>query len=468
MSQDSNPPDDSSEDRDDDLPREHFGSGSHTSSSQSTSRGSPRVGRPAGDETSPDPKKRPLGPWRKAGIGALALAVVGGGLFFFVIPQYVDRSKNGLYPLTTENIHLPVPPLHKDLFVADLHADTLLWNRDILKESHFGHWDVPRMVKGNGALQTLSVVTKSPKGQNYERNSGDTDALTTLMVAQRWPVATWSSLKQRAFHQSQKVKEAVVAAEGQLIWIQKKQDLEELRLARAEDSSVVGVWLSLEGSQALEDSLDAIDEFQSWGYRMMAPTHFFDTAWAGSRHGEGKGGLTEKGREWLRRLEEKSIIIDGAHASEATLRDLLKYATKPFLISHGGVKAVCDNNRNLSDEMLKAVAQKGGLIGVGFWSDATCGKSVASVVNSITYLVKLIGADSVALGSDFDGYVSSPIDAADLGQITAQLQKVGVPEPTIRKVMGENVYQFLLKHLPSEPAGVTDETELLESEDAGN
>ncbi len=404
----------------------------------------------SGEEPAPTEEEAPR---RKIGkkwmlYTALGLIGVAAIAFFFVVPRQVDKKANALYPKTTENQYLSVPELHADLFVADLHADTLLWNRDITEKSSFGHWDLPRMADGNVALQTLSVVTKSPKGMNYDSNGDDTDSITTLVIAQRWPVGTWSSLKERARFQAQKLSEAVRASNGQVIWVQTRQDLEELRQLRFENTKVLGVWLSLEGSHALEESIAAIDDLYSWGYRMLAPTHFFDTVWAGSKHGLQKGGLTELGKKWVRKIEDKSMIIDAAHASEKTVVDLLEYAQRPFIVSHGGARAVCNNNRNLSDELLKQIAAKGGLVGVGFWEDATCGKSVAAIVKTLLHMVDVMGEDHVALGSDFDGYVSSPIDAANVGQVTAHLVRAGVAESTIRKVMGENVYNFLTKYLP--------------------
>ena len=94
----------------------------------------------------------------------------------------------------------------------------------------------------------------------------------------------------------------------------------------------------------------------------MARTHFTDTAIGGAAAGINKGGLTDLGRQWVRALEAKSIIIDLAHASPATLRDVTAMATRPLLVSHTGVKATCNNPRNLSDEELQAVAKTGGVM----------------------------------------------------------------------------------------------------------
>src|SRR5690606_29247407 len=98
----------------------------------------------------------------------------------------------------------------------------------------------------------------------------------------------------------------------------------------------------------------------------------------GSAHGVEKGGLTEAGREMVRRMEAKRMIIDIAHASTRTIDDILATATRPVVVSHTGVKGTCDNNRNLSDDQLRAIADKGGLVGIGFWDTAVCGTEPAN------------------------------------------------------------------------------------------
>ena len=99
------------------------------------------------------------------------------------------------------------------------------------------------------------------------------------------------------------------------------------------------------------------------GYRMISPSHFFDTDIGGAAAGIGKIGLTDKGREWVRQMEARHMIIDLAHASPKTIEDVLAMATRPVVVSHTGVKGTCNNHRNLSDDQIRGVAAKGGLIG---------------------------------------------------------------------------------------------------------
>ncbi|UPT76105.1 MAG: membrane dipeptidase [Elusimicrobiota bacterium] len=119
------------------------------------------------------------------------------------------------------------------------------------------------------------------------------------------------------------------------------------------------------------------------------------------------------------------------------------------VFSHTGVYATCPNERNLSDEQLKRVAAKGGLIGIGFWKVATCGKDAAAVARAIAHAVKVMGVRHVALGSDFDGAVGQPFDAAGFPLITEALMKEGLSAADIKLVMGGNALRFLSERLPA-------------------
>ncbi|MGY8639363.1 membrane dipeptidase, partial [Bradyrhizobium sp. 14AA] len=117
-------------------------------------------------------------------------------------------------------------------------------------------------------------------------------------------------------------------------------------------------------------------------------------------------------------------------------------------ISHTGVKGTCDNNRNLSDDQLKALAAKGGLIGIGYWETAVCGKDAAAVARAIQHAAGVAGIDHVALGSDFDGAVAMPFATTGLVQITDALQSAGFSYADTGKAMGGNEIRFLLENLP--------------------
>src|ERR1700751_3644277 len=114
--------------------------------------------------------------------------------------------------------------------------------------------------------------------------------------------------------------------------------------------------LSIEGAHALDGNLANIDVLYKAGYRMMSPSHFFDNDIGGSSAGVAKSGLTDKGRSMIRNMEAKRMIVDLAHASSPTIDDVLAIATRPVVVSHTGVKATCNNNRNLSDSQIQRIS----------------------------------------------------------------------------------------------------------------
>ena len=182
--------------------------------------------------------------------------------------------------------------------------------------------------------------------------------------------------------------------------------------------------------------------------RMAGFTHFFDNEVAGSMHGVDKGGLTDAGRRMVEMAQEKKMFVDLAHASPRVIADVLAMARRPVIVSHIGVRGTCDNSRNLSDDELRGIARTGGLVGIGYWPTAVCGRDAKAIVRSIRYTADLIGVDHVALGSDFDGSVATPFDTTGLVQITDALLQAGFDEEQIRKIMGENVIRVLLLFLP--------------------
>jgi len=195
-----------------------------------------------------------------------------------------------------------------------------------------------------------------------------------------------------------------------------------------------------------------VDTLFAAGFRMIAPTHFFDTEWAGSAHGVEKGGLTERGRALVRRLEERRILLDLAHASPRTIADAVALAQRPVVVSHTGVRGTCDNLRNLSDDELRGVARTGGVIGIGFWGrrgeGAVCGEDADAVARAIRYAVDVAGIDHVGLGSDWDGTVSVPFDAAGLVELTDALLAAEFSDEDVTKVMGGNAVRLLSTALP--------------------
>jgi len=378
----------------------------------------------------------------------ILLVLLGG--FFFVLPAQLEKRVNAVlnpppYPASERAVEL-----HKKLLVADLHADSLLWNRDLLDHATRGHVDVPRLIEGNVALQSFTVVTKTPYiwKMNIERNDDTTDNITILAIAQRWPTATWNSLAQRAVYQANKLQDIAARSGGKLTLIRTSAELSSYLDRRINDPHITAGFLGIEGAQALDGNLDNIDLLFDAGFRMMSPSHFFDTDMGGSAHGVEKGGLTDKGKEMVRRMEARHMIVDVAHASAKTIDDVLAIVTRPVFVSHSGVKGMCDNQRNLSDEQLRGIARTGGVIGIGFWDTAVCGKDATAIAKAIRYSANLVGVDHVGLGSDFDGAVTTPFDVSGMVQITDALLAEGFTDEEVGKIMGRNVLRLLIQNLP--------------------
>jgi microsomal dipeptidase-like Zn-dependent dipeptidase len=338
--------------------------------------------------------------------------------------------------------------LHRRLFVADLHADPLLWGRDLRMRARRGHVDVPRLEEGGVALQVFSVVSKSPWGLNIERNDDRSDQVTLLALSQGWAPKTWTSLKERAVYQARRLFRMAALSKGKLTVLKSRADLSAFLERRRQDPSLVAGLLALEGAQVLEGRAENVEAMDVAGYRMVGLAHFFDNEVTGSAHGVLKGGLTAVGREVVRRLEEKRMLIDVAHASPRAIEEVLGLAQRPVVVSHTGVKGTCDNTRNLSDEQLRGIARTGGVVGIGFWKAAVCGEDVRAIARALRYAVGVAGLEHVGLGSDFDGAVTVPFDASGLPLLTEALLAEGFREDEIAAVMGGNVLRVLQETLP--------------------
>ncbi|MDP2770638.1 MAG: dipeptidase [Giesbergeria sp.] len=338
--------------------------------------------------------------------------------------------------------------LHEQLFIADMHDDALLWSRDLLTRHGYGHSDLPRLQEGRVALQVFATVTKTPKNMNFERNASDTDSITMLAMAQRWPRRTWNSLLERALFQSEKLHAAARDSAGQMRIVRTRADLQDILQTQDRSKGLLAAVLATEGLHPLEGKLENVDRLYDAGFRMAGLTHFFDNEIGGSAHGWNKGGLTSLGRQVVRRLEEKHMLVDLAHASPRVVDDVLAMATRPVVVSHTGVQGTCPGPRNLSDAHVQAIAAQGGVIGIAYFQGAVCALGTEAIVKAIRHTVDLAGVKHVALGSDFDGAIRAPFDTTGLVLITQGLLEAGFSESDIADIMGGNVRRLLLDSLP--------------------
>ncbi len=390
---------------------------------------------------------------KKILVGAIVTAMIGAGLLIYVGQPKLEKSMNKVVVHEPYVIDKDILALHQSLAIADLHCDSTLWARDLTLKSDYGHVDIPRLGAGNVGVQVFTAVTKSPKGQNYEENTDAFDNITLLALAQLWPVSTWNSLTERAVYQAGKLYDAADRASDKFRVVTTSKSLEKALAeqsrmkAKGEVGLVTGI-LGIEGLHALDGKLDNIETLYAAGYRIMGLHHFFDNKTGGSLHGTSKGGLTPFGKEVVRQLDERSIIIDLAHSSPRVVEEILELSTRPQLISHTGVSGHYKSPRNISDALMKKIAEKGGLIGVGYWDGAVGDISPGNIVDAIAYAVDLVGEDHVCLGSDFDGSTTTAFDTSELAVLTREMVKKGFSRERIEKVMGKNTIQFLLTNLP--------------------
>ncbi|GAB3094658.1 peptidase M19 [Aestuariicella hydrocarbonica] len=378
----------------------------------------------------------------------LALAV-GITAFWLIAPAKIEETQNRVIQHTPYTVSRPAEQLHQRLFIGDLHADSTLWKRNLLSRSERGHVDIPRLQAGNVALQMFTVVTKSPRGQNYDHNATETaDNITLLAIAQTWPLRTWFNLTERALFQASKIRKIAQESPHEVKLILSTADLDDLQQRRQRGGKLIGAVIGTEGSHALAGNIDNIRTLYDAGFRMMSLHHFFDNKLGGSLHGESGTGLTEFGFQAVDEMLNVGVIIDVSHSSPEVVEDVLARSERPVLVSHSGFYGHCPSPRNISDKLMKRIAAKGGLIGVGYWDGAVCDPTPTNIVKAIRYGIDLIGVDHVALGSDFDGSVTTPFDVSELAVLTEEMLKAGFTETEIRKVMGENMARFLRNNLP--------------------
>ncbi len=412
----------------------------------------------------------------------LLAALVGIVLFWAFASDFIERKVEGI--AGNEVIAEPWPGCGQpgepadacaDLageLVIDLHADSFMWNRDLNRRVAHGHTDFPRFADGRVDIQIIGAPTKTPYYTEYEsdlketticidRDSIDLNALVALATEfGRFDLVF--SPKGRALRQAERFHDwigASVAPKVHPIFDRESLGLDhEGRLTRPEGEPAL--MLSIEGMHWIDAESDVAAEIETLeraGYRMLALTHRFtnDLAFGSedcalARDGVADGGLKPAGRAALAEMFERGLIVDLAHASEQTIVDvtdaILDWQTanpeKPvgLFMSHGGVARTCPGPRNLTDKAIRHIVRAGGVIGVGFWTEAVCfawGQNLPrplrdrAMLDSIAagYFAIMHAVESadpafwgeagapdplnhLALGSDFDGAVVTPGDTS--------------------------------------------------------
>ncbi len=358
--------------------------------------------------------------------------------------------------------------------VCDLHCDTVLEIQGgaRLASNPAGHVDIPRLRRGHVALQVFACFVPSPLAA--ERANREADALLDVLDAECERNTSDVRLVQDA-----KGVEAAVAA------------------------GKVAALRAIENGHAIASDLRNLERFRSRGVRYMTLTHARHLEWAASSGEEwsGERGLAPFGEEVVREMNRLGIIVDVSHVHERTFWDATRVATRPFIASHSNAAALCPVGRNLTDDQLRAVAASGGLVGINFVPgfldpdyfptvggtmpdlfreveeieakyvddpprrqaamremsasiDRRVGlpkSTIETVVDHIEHMVRVIGDDHVAFGSDFDGVPPSQLprgvpDCSAFPQILERLSVRGLGEASLGKIAWGNFLRVLAEN----------------------
>ncbi len=321
--------------------------------------------------------------------------------------------------------------LHAEHPAIDLHADTLMWSRWVgydLHERHEpplpraalgGHVDVPRMRDGGMGAQFFSLVSV--------------------------PLASRSRGLARAVHEQIDALERQLASRpGALRLVRTAEEI-----ADCNQQGTLGALLGIEGAHALEGDLENLSRFAKRGVRYLGLLHFTanDAGFPAYGRGQSDGeGLTPWGAALIERCDDERVIVDLSHINKRGFLEACRITRRPPIVSHTGVLGAFDHWRNIDDEQLRAIADKGGVVGVIFCPRYVGGDGLEPVVKHLKHILDVVGEDAPALGSDWDGFIvpTGPLrDPRGLPQLTDALLAAGVSERTVSKILRGNVMRVL-------------------------
>lgn len=323
--------------------------------------------------------------------------------------------------------------LHDASVVVDLHNDWLLKNR------FFG-----RKLERRGRPQLFYTPWRTDLDAVRIAEGG----LHALGFALWAGMPRWSGPNGRGAHaftsNLMDRLERIVAA-GTLALARTAADI---RTAR--EQKVLAAFVGIEGGQAIEDDLEKLESFHRRGVRYMGLTWNTSPSFARSASQAGRrepDGLTAFGRDVVRKMNELHMMIDLAHASERTAWDILECSEQSPFDSHTGAMGAHAHPRNIKDDLIKAIAERGGVIGVIFCPTFLRGLTadLHAVADHIEQIARVGGAKAVALGSDFDGFiplVRGMRDVRDLPRLTAILLERGHSEDDVRGFLGGNFLRY--------------------------
>lgn len=315
--------------------------------------------------------------------------------------------------------------LHDSLIVIDGHCDTAISAAgfglksepiepfDISIRNNKGHLDIPRLLEGGISAQFFALFCDNAFLDNAKAHT----------------------------HRLLDALEQGIGKSGQAFFAYKAKDV-----VKAKKEGKLSAFVTIEGGEAIGESLDELRAFYGRGVRLMGLTwNRINAIGRGAEH-PGPDGLTAFGRKVVAEMEKLGMIVDASHLCDQALKELLEIAERPIVASHSNSRSITQHRRNLTDSQAEAIAATGGLVAVtfaGVFVDPNPEKvSVARVADHIDQLVKVTGCEYVGIGSDFDGF-TEPYglvmpDCSYMGLITAELENRGYKAEDISKIMGEN------------------------------
>ena len=310
------------------------------------------------------------------------------------------------------------------MFIMDAHCDTLMdvveGRRRLADKDKGGQLDLPRMMEAGVSAQIFAIYVS----KEYLPGGGARRALQFV----------------DAFYRE------IEDNSDKLIFATTGSDVDKAR-----EEGKIAALLSIEGGEALDGRIELLRIFYRLGVRLMTLTWSLRNELAdGAFEGRTGGGLTRFGVEVVEEMDRLGMVVDVSHLSEAGFWDVMKVSAKPIIASHSNSKALCSHPRNLTDEQAKAIAEKGGVIGVNFagYFLGEGRRSLAGVIEHIDYLSALIGPEHVGLGSDFDGLPFEQLPdelkgVSGLPRIAGELAARGYSEQAIKGIMGENLLRVV-------------------------
>ncbi len=321
--------------------------------------------------------------------------------------------------------------IHAEHPAIDLHADTLMWARWVNYDLHKrhdpplpkaaigGHVDLPRMREGGMGAQFFGLVSL--------------------------PVARHSQGLARVIDEQIDALEAATFRNPKALKIVTRAS----EIEACKKDGAIAALLGIEGAHALEGDIDRIAAFAKRGVRYLGISHFSANHAAFPAYGRGKNdaeGLTPFGRKLVAKCEDEDVLVDLAHINRKGFLDACEMARKPPIVSHTGVLGVYEHWRNIGDDQLRAVAEKGGVVGVIFCPKFLGGDGLGPVVHHMKHILDIVGEDVPALGSDWDGFIVPTSDLKDplgLPLLTDALLQAGISERVVGKILRENVMRVL-------------------------